>query len=459
MPQEYSFRDLLVRMEGREPPLESDAPERAQKLLPDPGIGYSQFNEVLLLLGYDRVSAPFFQFLVDDSSCYQPGAVFTEVAQINGGVDRFRFLAMWFYGNIRYALQRMSDEDSSELVELLRRIRPLDEHHFESRHAPLREIETIEPKDTYYLGYVVGDEINKRLQNSPGDPDAIKAGERMAQIRSIGQRNHEAYLTWDHMDVYVATSMREDHQYYAVSKATEEIFRHEKLRALKLRWFDPTQAYCPNRLDKGLAEALMLKRAACTVYLVQEADSFGKDSELACTLAQGKVVIAYIPRIDSRQEFVNELRAMRRALCPDQNWQDLLCGQLQQYDPSVAWTDSEVRLWLEKPQSRDDSRLENKLFEVAKAVYEKRARILQAVHPLGLQVDLDTGVAHGVLVARTPEQCTDLIHATITQNLQFEIETTDDGTLLLKEQSSGSVARVVTSDRLLTNAFWNFYPA
>src|SRR5205085_11019375 len=72
----------------------------------------------------------------------------------------------------------------------------------------------------------------------------------------------------------------------------------QRLRALKLRYFDPTQSDCTSRIDKGLVEALMLKRASCTVYLVQESDTLGKDSELASTLAQGKPVIAFVPSLD-----------------------------------------------------------------------------------------------------------------------------------------------------------------
>ena len=78
----------------------------------------------------------------------------------------------------------------------------------------------------------------------------------------------------------------------------ENLFSDERLRRLKLRHFDPTQSDCASRIDKGLVEALMLKRASCTVYLVQESDTLGKDSELASTLAQGKPVIAYVPSLD-----------------------------------------------------------------------------------------------------------------------------------------------------------------
>jgi hypothetical protein len=70
------------------------------------------------------------------------------------------------------------------------------------------------------------------------------------------------------------------------------------LKELDLRYFDPTQAYTDNRVNKGLVEALMLKRARCTVYSVQDTDTLGKHSELASTLAQGKPVIAYIPDLD-----------------------------------------------------------------------------------------------------------------------------------------------------------------
>src|SRR5205807_9604853 len=83
-----------------------------------------------------------------------------------------------------------------------------------------------------------------------------------------------------------------------VSELGRMIFDHPTIRDLKLRWFDPTQAYCVERIDKGLAEALMLKRAKCTVYLVQETDTLGKDSELASTLAQGKPVIAFVPYVE-----------------------------------------------------------------------------------------------------------------------------------------------------------------
>ena len=116
-----TLRKLLTQLNGREPPLKTDAPENAEKLLPDPGIGYSQLNKVLLLLGYNRVSASFFQYLIDNTSSYNPGAAFTGLGKIRDGVDRFRKHEMWYYGNIRFAFIGMSGANTDELNDVLSR--------------------------------------------------------------------------------------------------------------------------------------------------------------------------------------------------------------------------------------------------------------------------------------------------------------------------------------------------
>src|SRR5689334_21124835 len=96
-------------------------------------------------------------------------------------------------------------------------------------------------------------------------------------IVNLGKRNQEAYLASDHMDVYVATSMREKHEFLQVSRISDKIFKDELLKSRNLRYFDPTQAYCEDRIDKGISEGLMLKRAICTIYMAQESDTLGKD--------------------------------------------------------------------------------------------------------------------------------------------------------------------------------------
>jgi hypothetical protein len=105
------------------------------------------------------------------------------------------------------------------------------------------------------------------------------------QVRAQAAKNQDVYLTWDHMDVYFATSMRKAWEYMDLYDFIEQLMASEEFRDLGVRYFDPTQAYTDNRINKGLVEALMLKRARCTVYSVQDTDTLGKDSELASKLA------------------------------------------------------------------------------------------------------------------------------------------------------------------------------
>jgi len=100
------------------------------------------------------------------------------------------------------------------------------------------------------------------------------------------------------------------------------------------------------------------------------------------------------------------------------------------------------------------------LIEKTREHYDTRARTLRESHPLGIQVNLDTGVANGVLVVRTIADCAELIYRIITKTLAFRIEEKAVGKVvyhLLRETVSDSVFRVMTGDAMLTNSFWNFY--
>ena len=92
--------------------------------------------------------------------------------------------------------------------------------------------------------------------------------------------------------------MRHKWEFQETFDFINEVFGDSKIEKLNLRYFDPTQSKCKNRIDKGLVEGLMLKRVQCCIYMAQESDTMGKDSELAATLAQGKPVIAYIPTVN-----------------------------------------------------------------------------------------------------------------------------------------------------------------
>ena len=281
--------------------------------------------------------------------------------------------------------------------------------------------------------------------------------EKREETVEKGKKNHRAYLISDHLDVYIATSMRERHEFVFVHRTTRDIFSHESLINLKLRWFDPTQAYCENRIDKGLAEGLMLRRAKCTVYFAQETDTLGKDSELACTLAQGKPVIAFVPRpLETAARDIVDQLCLQGSSRPQ-----AILQQLRLYEPNSAWADVEVRSWLNDPSSIPQDSAIARLQASMQRHFEQRNRMLRDVHPLGIQINLQTGVANGVLVANSVEQCARLIRALLLRELEFELDADASsggtGYVYLREKISNSIFRVVTGDAFLTNAFWNFY--
>jgi hypothetical protein len=128
------------------------------------------------------------------------------------------------------------------------------------------------------------------------------------ELKEKAYNNTIIYLSWDYMDVYVSTSMRYKWDYEEVFEFTEKLFDDPCLKELNIRYFDPTQSFSYNRIDKGLLECLMLKRVYCTVYMVQFEDTMGKDSELAVTLAQRKPVIAYIPEISDINSHIQKIK-------------------------------------------------------------------------------------------------------------------------------------------------------
>jgi len=453
-----SLVKILTNLTGQEPSF----PDRANRTtFPAGGLGYSQFNELLLLLGYDRVSDTFFQYLIDDTVAVTPHAAIKSEADLRTGVDRFRKLAILRFGNVKFGFKYFASP-STDLEAELAAVAPVDATEFENRHDALVLVKLIPGKKTYYLGYLVKQQLDKRLQDNPNDEDARQQLADREEIVKQGRENHDAYLVSDHLDVYVATSMREPHEFVMVHQVVKEVFESSALSKLNLRYFDPTQAYCDDRIDKGLAEGLMLKRAKCTLYLAQESDTLGKDSELASTLAQGKPVIAYIPRVTEAEapEYVEKLVKAVRQEAPKDEEIKLVLQQLRVFDPTAAWSDKGVRTWLDDPSGVNIADAKARLAKRIREHYDGRAKTLKESHPLGIQVHLETGVANGVLVARTPVECAQLIRRILTRTLEFDIEEKGcdkNRCLLLKEKLTGSIFRVVTGDRFLTNAFWNFY--
>lgn len=201
----------------------------------------------------------------------------------------------------------------------------------------------------------------------------------------------------------------------------------------------------------------MIKRSRCTIYHIQESDTFGKDSELAATLAQGKPVIAYIPKIPDFQTFKHDTLEQIEQGYSNQPVHKGLLKRLQRYYPEGAWDNQEIRDWAKERSEPDVDKIMNLLHEKVNALYNKRAETLKNTHPVGLQVNLSTGVANGVLVVRSTEDCARLLQSILLNKMDFAIEEEDNKFTVLRERISDCIYRVATKDYFLVNAFWNFY--
>ena len=425
-------------------------------------IGYSQFNEILLCCGFDRINPDYFDFLFSGPLNPKPAPRISGVDQIEKAARRGQQLALLAFGNARFGFRQFAPNNGvvKTWVEFLT---PIGVDRFVHRLSAAIPIEDIPVSKRHLLGYVSGASIAEDLKKNPTDPKAIEADAEQKRLIEIGKRNQLAYLVSDHLDIYVATSMRQTHEYAAIASFCTDLFAHKELSALNLRYFDPTMAYAPDRIDKGLSEALMLKRARVTIFLAQETDTLGKDSELASTLAQGKVVIAYVPNADTA--FFAALEKDLTTAYPADGLAVLLLRQLKYFAPALAWENSTVQRWVRL----DSVTLERELSDVRKFFrdivskhYDKRADLLRKQHPLGIQANLRSGVAVGVLVVRTLDNCAKVVKAVLTNTMEFKLrtETAPDGShthLCLIESISDSIFRVMTYDRSLEKAFWNFY--
>jgi hypothetical protein len=340
------------------------------------------------------------------------------------------------------------------------------------------------------------------------DKDVIE----MEQTQSVALRNLSNYVSADYIDVYVATSMRKDSDYISVNRFVSQLFHHPDISPLRLRYFNPTQSWIEDRVAKGLVEALMLRRASCTVYMAQKEDSFGKDSEASVALGQGKPVIVFVPKLvyspaalDSEEliraddaQLVSIIKTEGSGLEADVDdtldhaglfsqaltirlrnrsdrelaelvrihWADFglideaerILGEDEtaRQDKYTHWLRniiSEVPFEALEPTLRDDL---IRILVATTVRFEKRAEVFREVHPLALQVILSSGVLNGILVARSVDSCAKLLLALLKNDLDLALEVDEDNYRLV-ERSTRSTIRVISRNTLLVNALNNLY--
>jgi hypothetical protein len=486
---------------------------------------FEQFNELLLMLNHPRISQGFYQFFFLNS---KKGKKSLHI--IKEGVKKFRAYAMLCHGNFRHAYKKWIEMSFDEIsADTERQCCLLEDISaaISSRSPKILDVELIPKENLPYLGYISEKEISQDIKNTQAifyrtnrsgfswkqygqkylenirkiaddysQSQINKWRPRITTIiqeldnrqkeidktHAIGRKNLDIYLTWDYMDVYIATSMREKWEYEEAFDFVKSVFHDPGIKKYNLRFFDPTQSWVKDRIQKGLVEGLMLKRAKFTIYLVQETDTLGKDSELAITLAQGKPVIAYIPEIHIPEHAKKigdfPLKFFRNIISILETGDIFLeCkGEIENkigigtYDKIKEFREILGKYFYERTfntnlMEENEFKSNNKnIFAIIcsaisiaeRSYFNKRADTLRNIHPLGLQISLHTGVANGVLVARTVKQCIELIKRIIGNNMKFTLSKDSDG-YYLTEEITHSHYRVVTTNEKLTNSFWNFY--
>lgn len=425
------------------------------------GFSYKQFNELLLLLDRDWVEDDFIKFFFGYEPIY--------LNNIKKGIIKFRGYAMLCFGNFRFAYKKLISLKMNMIKECLSpyyiETDELIDKYSNQPHTII-DIKSIPGIKTWFTGEVSGSSINamsklaqslsntKRLPTYRHYDYIIKSlssmSDEVIKYQDIALNNTDIYLTWEVMDIYFATSMRHPWEFEEVHNFINDVFKFRHLLNLNLRYFNPTQSKCGNPRDKGLIEGLMLKRVKCTIYMAQESDTMGKDSELAATLAQSTPVIAYVPKYTPREYikkynkasllfyYIRLLNLKSDRLFDDPN----IMPYLYKWDRNYLKTiNNFIDLYehyrkdlqpFELFPKLDNSfkikyrHLINKILHFISIAecyrYDKRAKLLRDIHPLAMQVDLSTGVANGVLVVRTPRECADLLYRLLTNTVDFNIK-------------------------------------
>jgi len=88
---------------------------------------------------------------------------------------------------------------------------------------------------------------------------------------------------------------------------------------------------------------------------------------------------------------------------------------------------------------------------------ERRLRFYRDVHPLSRLIEFETGVAVGAMVTDKLSEVSELLWRIFENKMEYALQQSKPGHLRLLERLTDSVVRLQSSDRMLTETFWNHY--
>lgn len=90
----------------------------------------------------------------------------------------------------------------------------------------------------------------------------------------------------------------------------------------------------------------------------------------------------------------------------------------------------------------------------------RRSRFYRDVHPLSRLIHFETGVAVGAIVTHQLHEVSELLSRIFENKMEYYLDhdfNRKQGYIRLKERLTGSIVRLQTNDRMLTETFWNHY--
>jgi len=395
-------------------------------------LSIARFNELMLHCGRPIVSECFFQYFFRDVE---------NIEQFESAVDRFRVAAMWLFGNFKFAHRTLGACGKEAFQAQILRTEPIP---CPAGRQRFNEIEDIPDDELPMLGYISSgrvlalDAIIAELERMIGDPEHA-----VDMWRALGP-----------------LALKFDAALASVG--------------LKLELRDGAFTSEPAGLDQLLAT--LREREPILRQKLDAAREKGlRNTHRYLTLPYLDVYVATSMRSDA--DFIDQHKFIK-AIFSDPELEPL---RLRFFDPTLSWVASRITKGLveglmlrranvtiytagEQETLGKDSELAATLAQGKPVIvyvpegaeYDSRAETYRAAHPLGLQLALKSGVAHGIIVVRTVANCARLLKEVLLNELSFEIRHEEDNYLLV-ERHTQSVVRVVTDDPLLTHCFWSFF--
>lgn len=392
-----------------------------------------KLNRLLLNCERQIVTAHFYDYFFGSADTLER---FEEAA------ERFRIKAMWLYGNFRFAFKRLATSDREDFDEEIKKTEPRSPEEYRTRQ-PFNDIEEIPTEDLGLLGYVSGKQRLTDLEMCLETlellhENALRTAEILATIGSEKQKKIAATL--GQYGSFFPTSGTCDFTsekidlMLGVTRETVVSLRSRQSRAVEIGLRNTHRYLTLPHLDVYVATSMRTQEDYANQHcFIQEVftSPLIKDLNLryfdpTLSYANDRITKGLIEMLMLRRAEVTIYTASREdTLGKDSE----LAATLAQGKAVIAYV----------PEGLDS-----------------KADLLRVDHPLGLQIDVKTGVAHGIIVVRSPADCAKMLRNVLLRQRTFSIRH-EKGNFLLVETETKSVLRVVSDDPYLTHAFWTFF--